>query len=91
MVFEYWHLGVLAALAGLIVWGVLVSRRRTMLALGVALIVLSGLLLHTLVLEEVHYEADGAVSVLEDVAAIGIPAVAGLIMVVVAVGRGRRR
>lgn len=90
MVFQYWHLVVVVVLAALVVWGLLVSRRRTLLGLAVALLAFSGFALYTLVLDEQYLDHD-VNSRLEDTAFIGVPAVIaiGIMLAVKRVG-GRR-
>ncbi|GIE86178.1 hypothetical protein [Actinoplanes regularis] len=77
MVFQYWHLLVAVVLTALVVWGLLVSRRRTLIGLAAALVALGGFALYTLVLDEPFLEHD-LNSRLEDLAFIGVPAVLGI-------------
>jgi hypothetical protein len=87
---QYLYLVVVVVLAALVMWGLLASRRRTLLGLGAALVALSGFALYTLVLDEPYLEHD-LNSRLEDLAFIGIPAVLGigvLLVVKRAGGRG---
>ncbi|GLW27877.1 hypothetical protein [Actinoplanes regularis] len=77
MVFQYWHLLVAVVLTALVVWGLLVSRRRTLIGLAAALVALGGFALYTLVLDEPSLEHD-LNSRLEDLAFIGVPAVLGI-------------
>jgi uncharacterized membrane protein YedE/YeeE len=90
MVFQYWHLVVVAALGALVVWGFRVSRRLTLLGLAATLVAISGFLLYTLVLEEAHLEAD-LNSQLETLALIGIPAIMGVSLGVLVVRSARSR
>lgn len=84
MVPEYWHLAVIAALVALVVWGFRASRSRTMFGLAVTLLVISGWLLYTLVLEETGLEFD-LNSSLDTVAIIAIPAVLGTVLGLLAI------
>ncbi len=76
MVFEYWHLAVVAALVALIVWGLRVARNKAFAALAAGLLVISAWLLWTLVLEEAHLDQD-LTGQIETGAIIGIPALLG--------------
>ncbi|BEL05941.1 hypothetical protein Q0Z83_041320 [Actinoplanes sichuanensis] len=92
MVLQWWHLAVVVAVGALIIWGVRVSRQRTLLGVAAALVVLSGFLLYTLVLEEEPYLESDLNGQLETVALIGIPAILGVVLFVVALRRaGTRR
>ncbi|XVV15768.1 hypothetical protein ACQP2X_15910 [Actinoplanes sp. CA-131856] len=73
MVFHYWHLAVLAGMVALIVWALRVARRPALAVLAALLVVVSGLLFSTLVLDEEFVEHSPA-----DIALIGLPAVLGL-------------
>ncbi|MDI6102097.1 hypothetical protein QLQ12_26110 [Actinoplanes sp. NEAU-A12] len=86
MEFQIWQPVVLVALGALIVWGLLVSRRRTLLGLAIALVTISGFLLYTLVLEEAHLEQDLNAQ-LDVVALVGIPAILGVVSGVFALRR----
>ena len=86
MEFRYWHLAVVVGLVVLVVWGVRVSRRTTLAALAATLTITSGLLLNTLVLDEAHLAFD-VHSRVEDAALIGIPALLGVGLGVLAVKR----
>jgi integral membrane sensor domain MASE1 len=86
MVLQYWHFAVLAALCALVLWGLRASRRTTLFGLAAILVIISGWLLYTLVLEESYLEHD-----MEDVALIGIPAVLGISLGVLAVKGTRSR
>ncbi|GLY08483.1 MULTISPECIES: hypothetical protein [Actinoplanes] len=77
MEFQYWYLAVVAAFLGLIVWGLVAARRKSMFGLAAALIAISGFLLWTLVLEETNIEYDMN-SIIDTVAMVGIPAVLGI-------------
>jgi hypothetical protein len=90
MVFQSWHLVGVVLLAALVVWGLRVSRRRTLLGLAATLLALSGFALYTLVLDEPYLEHD-LNSRLEDVAFIGVPAVVavGIVLAVKRVGDRR--
>lgn len=90
MVFQYWHLGVVVALGGLLGWGLRVARRGTLLGLAAALLAVSGFALYTLVLDEPSLAHD-LNSRLEDLAFIGVPAVAGAGIVLAVMRAGRRR
>lgn len=90
MVFQYWHLVVVVALVALVVGAFRVSRQRTLLGLAAALVAISGFLLYTLVLEEQHLEHD-LNSWLEVLALIGIPAVLGVGLGMLAIKRTRGR
>ena len=63
-----------------------VSRR--LLAVAVALLVLSGFLLYTLVLGEPYLEPDRNAMV-ENAVAIGVPGLAGLVVAALALRRAR--
>ena len=90
MVFQYWHLAVVVAVAALVVWGLKVSRRRTLLGLGTTLLALSGFALYTLVLDEPNLGHD-LNSRLEDLAFIGIPAVIGITLMLAVKRSGSRQ
>ncbi|GAA2505801.1 hypothetical protein [Winogradskya humida] len=80
MVFQYWHLGVVAAVAAVVVWGMLAARRATLIGLAATLVVISGWLLYTLVLDEPYIDHDA-----ETVVMIGTPAVVGVVFGLLAV------
>ncbi|RSM48490.1 hypothetical protein DMB66_46255 [Actinoplanes sp. ATCC 53533] len=86
MEFQYWQPAVLVVLGALVVWGLVVSRRKTLLGLAIALVTISGFLLYTLVLEESYLEQDTNAQ-LETVALVGIPAVLGVVFGVFSVRR----
>ncbi len=75
MEFHYWHLVVLVVLVALVGWGFRVARQRMLLASAVFLVAVSGWLLYTLVLEEVHLDQEGT---REALAFVAVPAVAGV-------------
>jgi hypothetical protein len=77
MEFQFLLVVVAVVLAALLVWGLLVSRRRTLLGLAAALVALSGFALYTLVLDEPYLEND-LNGRLDDLAFIGIPALLGV-------------
>ncbi|WP_328474975.1 hypothetical protein OHA21_16835 [Actinoplanes sp. NBC_00393] len=76
MEFQYWQLAVVVALVVLVVWGLRAARRTTLAVLAATLLIISGFLLYTLVLNEPYLEQD-ANSRLDAVALIGIPALLG--------------
>jgi hypothetical protein len=80
MVFQYWHLGVVAAVVAVVVWGMLVARRGTLIGLAVTLVIISGWLLYTLVLDEPYLDHDADTAVM-----IGTPAVVGVVFGLLAV------
>jgi hypothetical protein len=92
MVVELWYLVALVALAGLVGWGLLVARRRMLAVVAVVLLAFSGFALHTLVLDEPYLDKD-LNGRLDDLAIIGIPAVAGIVIGVLLVAKraGRER
>jgi len=90
MVFQYWHLAVVVVLAALVVWGLVASRRRTLFGLAAALLAFSGFALYTLVLDEPDLAHD-LNSRVEDLALIGLPAVAGVGIALAVMRAGRRR
>ncbi len=76
MVFQYWHLAVVAAFAALVVVGWRARRQPTLVILAALSLAVSGFLLWTLVLEE-PFESDLNAK-LDSVALIGVPAVLGV-------------
>lgn len=90
MEFQYWYLVVAVALVALVMWGFRVSRQRTLLGVAAALLAISGFLLYTLVLDEPSLEHD-LDSRLDAWALIGIPAVLGVSLGVLAIKRTRSR
>ncbi|MBL7259287.1 hypothetical protein [Paractinoplanes lichenicola] len=64
-------------------------RHKTLAALALLLIVVSGWLAYTLILEETHLEPD-ANSRLDSALLIGIPALLGVGLAIVALRRRRR-
>jgi hypothetical protein len=86
---RYWHLAVVVALTALIVWGVRVARRTTVVVSAAILMVLSGWLFYTLVVDEAYLESD-LNSRLDVVGLIGVPAALGVGLIVLAVRRTRR-
>jgi hypothetical protein len=90
MVFQYWHLVVAVVLAALVVWGLLVSRRGTLLGLAGILLAFSGFALYTLVLDEPDLGHD-LNSRLEDLAFIGVPAIIGISIMLAVKRAGSRR
>jgi uncharacterized membrane protein YedE/YeeE len=88
MVFAYWQPAVVVGLVALVGWGLRASRQRTLLGLAIALVIISGFLLYTLVLEEQHLDQD-LNGQLQTLAMIGIPAVLGLGLGALAVKRAR--
>jgi hypothetical protein len=89
MVFQYWHLVAVVVLGVLVVWGFRVARHRAMLGLAATLVAISGFLLYTLVLDEPNLDHD-LNSRLDELALIGIPAVVGVGLGLLAVLRTRR-
>lgn len=90
MEFEMWHLAVLAAVVTLIGWGLRVSPRPVMAGLAATSLLISGFLLYTLVLEEENIELD-LNGKIDTVALIGIPALLGVGLAVLAARRPRSR
>ncbi|MEU4624787.1 hypothetical protein AB0G04_33050 [Actinoplanes sp. NPDC023801] len=89
MEFQYWHLGVVAAFVILVIVGMRVSTRRTLVGLGAALMLAAGFLFYTLILDEEYLDMD-ANARLDAAALIGVPAVLGVGLVLLAVKRARR-
>ncbi|WP_433789228.1 hypothetical protein [Actinoplanes sp. CA-252034] len=72
----FWQLAVIVALIAAAVWGYRTSQRATLAVTAAVLLITSGLLWYTLVLDEPYLESD-ANSRLDAVALIGIPALLG--------------
>ena len=90
MVFQYWHLVVVVVLGALVGWSFRVSRQRALLGLAATLVALSGFLLYTLILDEPYLEHD-LNSRLDALALIGIPAILGVGLGLLAVKRHKSR
>ncbi|GIG90352.1 hypothetical protein [Plantactinospora endophytica] len=86
MVIQYWHLVVIVTLVALAGWGLRVARQRTLLGLAATLLLVSGFLLYTLVIEESAVENG-----VDDLALIGIPAVLGVGLGLLAVKHAKAR
>jgi hypothetical protein len=83
MAFQYWHLAVVAAVVALVVWGLVAARRKALAVLAAALVLISGWLYYTLIVDEGPYIEHS----FQDVALIGLPAVIGLGLGVLAARR----
>ncbi|MBM2620451.1 hypothetical protein JIG36_33570 [Actinoplanes sp. LDG1-06] len=86
MQLELWYVVIAVALAGVVVWGFRASQWRTLAVLAALLLVVSGWLFFTLVLDETYVESD-LNSRLDDVVLIGLPALAGIALGVLAFRR----
>ncbi|BAL88236.1 hypothetical protein AMIS_30160 [Actinoplanes missouriensis 431] len=87
---QYWQLAVVAAIVGLAVWAYRRSQRATLAVAAVVLLITSGLLFYTFVLDEPYLERD-ANGLLDIAAWVGIPALLGIAAGALAVRRGSPR
>lgn len=91
MISEYWHLLIPVVLGALIVWSLRAARPATVLGVAAALLVVSGWLVQTLILDELPHLARDLNGTIDTAVWIGAPAILGVTLAVMGIRRIRGR